>query len=192
MSHRFTEPTPASFADRVHVQVFVSSWEIECCAPPPVIGEQTTWTLQFVSASGPYAMPDLQTERAWQVAQRGDRTFLTNGPINVFWSDFDGAPPTPGRAMLRGHVYGNAHAQSAEIPAVTGIVQRIRIASQVFAPHGERELRAVPGTLTLTDVNRSPRWFSNGERPLTDRVEQAHQIGVLLDLAVPPAAPSST
>jgi hypothetical protein len=185
MSHRFTGPTPASSANRVHVEVFVSSWEIECCAPPPAVGEEATWTLQFVSASGPYPFPELDTERSWQVVQRGDTTCLIDGPVVAFWSDFDGAPPAPGPATMRGHVYGNAHGPLPEaVPAVMGIVQRVRIASQAYAPHGERELRAVPGTLMLADVERSPRWFSRGDRPLADRVDQAQQTGVLLDLAV--------
>jgi hypothetical protein len=64
-------------------------------------------------------------------------------------------------------------------------VQRIRLASQVYALHGERELRPVPHTLTLTDISESPRWFSLGDGPIDKGTKRREQTGVLLDLAVP-------
>lgn len=47
--HRFTEPTPVPSSVAIIV-VFVEGWEIECCGTPPVVGQDTTWTLTFVEA----------------------------------------------------------------------------------------------------------------------------------------------
>ena len=44
MRHRFTEPTPVDSTVEI-VTVFIPCWEIECCAPPPRVGECSTWQL---------------------------------------------------------------------------------------------------------------------------------------------------
>ncbi len=44
MHHRFTEPTPVASTVDI-VTLFIPPWEIECCAPPPQVGEPSTWQL---------------------------------------------------------------------------------------------------------------------------------------------------
>lgn len=177
---------PHSRLDRVRIEVFVASWEFECCVPPPVVGEESTWTLQFVAAGSDPS--EIDTERDWYVERRGDTTCVVDGPVVAYWSDHPGAPPAPrpGRALLRGHLYGNAHGPQPDgIPETTAVVERIRVASEAFVLQEDRELRRVPGTLSLVDVRHGPQRFSFGDRPYTDRVAQVEETGVLLDLAVP-------
>ncbi|EME19527.1 DUF6578 domain-containing protein [Rhodococcus triatomae] len=44
MQHRFTEPTPIASTVEI-ITIRIASWEIECCAPPPQVGESSTWQL---------------------------------------------------------------------------------------------------------------------------------------------------
>jgi hypothetical protein len=66
MSHRFTGPTPTSLAGRHLVEVFVADWEVECCAPPPVVGESTTWTLGFSATTDECPSCGLDRDRTWR------------------------------------------------------------------------------------------------------------------------------
>lgn len=184
--HQFTEPTPAGTVGHIIVEVFVSGWEIECCAPPPVVGECTTWRLGFVPAGGDYPSAELDRDRSWQVSRRADgATVLVDGPVAAHWSDHAGPPPGPGRATLRGYLYGNAHGPAPDDPLRTsGRVRRVRVVSQLFTLETGRTLVAVPGTVQLSDVQRSPRRFTHGDGSGT-RMET----GVLVEMAVRDTAP---
>ncbi|WP_214370623.1 DUF6578 domain-containing protein [Pseudonocardia sp. H11422] len=186
---RFTEPTPASPPGRDLVEVFVSDWEIECCAPPPVVGEPSSWTLQFISAGEPYPTPELDREHTWQVQRRDELTVLTSGAITAAWSLVGGAPPEPGSARLCGHLAGTVHDGFVpdEAPRATGLVQRIRLVSQLFTAsetdNSRVQITPVPGMITMTDVARSPRWFSGSEPRWQPGVSGVVQTGVLLELS---------
>ncbi|OLT15823.1 hypothetical protein BJF78_15715 [Pseudonocardia sp. CNS-139] len=175
MSLRFTEPTV--------VEVFVASWEIECCAPPPAVGEPTTWTLGFQPGHGEYADPDLDRERDWLVEPRDGWTAVTDGPLVAWWNDHAGPVPAPGRHRLRGLLVGSAHGLGPQdVPATTGTVRRVRLVSQVYRPGRDGTLLPVRGTVSMADRERSPRWFR------IDRIDSGtdvpQQTGVLLDVAV--------
>ena len=161
------------------IEVFVSGWEIECCAPPPVVGEKATFRLDFVAAGGVYPLAELYRERLWLVTRRTDGlTQLSDGPAEAMWPDHLGAPPAPGPALLRGYLYGHAHGHAPDdAPLTTGRVRRVRVTGQEYRRVAPRQLEPVAGTLTFTDVRESPRWFAG-----TDAGPQ--QIGVLLDLAL--------
>ncbi|MGH3696049.1 MAG: DUF6578 domain-containing protein [Pseudonocardiaceae bacterium] len=77
----------------------------------------------------------------------------------------------------------------ADFPRTTGRVNRLRLVTQHYAKLAERSWQPVPGTVTLTDIQRSPRWFTDAPpAPLADRTapqSRVFQTGVLLDLAVP-------
>ncbi len=163
----------------VVIEVFVSGWEIECCAPPPVIGEEAAFRLDFVPAGGEYPLRELERERLWLVTRRPDGlTQLADGPVEALWPGHLGSPPAPGPALLRGYLYGNAHGPAPDdAPPATGRVCRVRVAGQEYRRVAPRRLEPVAGTLTLTDVRESPRCFDG-----TDAGPQ--QIGVLLDLAL--------
>lgn len=101
--HRFTDPSPASFAGRARVDLVISSWEIECCAPPPVVGQDTTWALQFASASANNSgLPAWVPEREWEIADLpGVGPVVSDGVITAEWAAEE-PPPPAGRTRLAG------------------------------------------------------------------------------------------
>jgi hypothetical protein len=109
-----------------------------------------------------------------------------DGPLVALWSEHDGPPPAPSRAVLRGRLSGTVHGPLPEhAQQITRILRRIRVVSHVFVLNESREIRPPPGTFALADVQRSPRWFAMGDRPIAPGVERAMETGVLPDLAVP-------
>jgi hypothetical protein len=189
MSHRFTEPTPTSLAGRHLVEVFVAGWEVECCAPPPVVGESTTWTLGFSATTDECPSCGLDRDRTWQVVRHETWTAVADGPVVACWNDRCGRPPGPGRHALRGYLVGSVHGLGPDdVPPTTGTVQRVRLATEVFRLDDERTLRPVAGTLELVDVARSPRSFSTGDRRIEPGVDLPMQTGVLVEVSVPGTA----
>jgi hypothetical protein len=189
--HRFTEPTPVGNVGHTLIEVFVSGWEIECCAPPPVVGESTTWRLDFIPAGSDYPAAELDRDRSWQVSRRADgSTALQDGPVTALWSGHAATPPGQGRATLRGHLYGNAHGPAPDdAPVTTGTVRRVRVASQRFSRTADRTLLPVPGTVQLRDVQRGPRRFAP-HGGLDERDETRLETGVLIDMAVRDVLPA--
>jgi hypothetical protein len=186
MPHQFTEPTAHSLNGRTHIEVFVASWEIECCAPAPVVGEPTSWVLTFLGPSD--IRPELDRDRAWRVERRDGSTWLIDGQVSARWSTHNGPPPEPGHAVvMRGRLHGGVHDEG---PRTTGTVQRIRFATSHHRLVEPRTLEPVPGTLSLTDVSEAPRSlffdFDSGRRsPARRGDDQPMSLGVLLDLTVP-------
>jgi hypothetical protein len=163
------------------VELFVASWEIECCAPPPAVGESTTWRLGFsVGDDGSAPAHD----RIWSVTRHETWTALSDGPVVASWIGTD-PPPPPGIHRLRGTLFGTNHGGSSspdDVPQTAGTVRRIRLTSEVFRIDADRTLRPVPGTLELTECHRSPRWFSDGERPIEPGLDARMQTGVLIEV----------
>lgn len=92
----------------------------------------------------------------------------------------------PGTVSLRGYLSGTAHGIAPEdFPSTTGTVHRIRLLTQHYTRVDERGWLPVPGTITMSEVQRSPRWFTDHPRqPPTDGTPWVVETGVLLDLAV--------
>ncbi len=161
------------------IAIMISDWEIECCAPPPVIGAESTWRLEFTAAADELAHDD-----TWTVAHDHRGTaFLERDGIHAVWNDHLTPPPPPGIHTLRGLLHGTVHGTVPDtLTAVTGRVQRIRLVSHEIEwdPDGERTLRYGPGTRALRDVRESPRWFHEG--PVGPGRQDT---GILIDLAVP-------
>jgi hypothetical protein len=185
MSHRFTGPTPTSLSDRVALELFVESWEIECCAPPPVVGEPTTWKLGFVPGGHEHGAHN--HERYWIVSRHDGWTALTDGPVTAYWSGGTVPPPDPGAHQLRGALFGTRHGGISpdDAPDTTGTVQRVRLASQVHRLDEQRTLHKVPGTLELVDRRRSPRGFRIDGRFAASGDIARMETGVLLDVTLP-------
>lgn len=190
--HRFTESTPISVAGADLVEVFVSGWEIECCVRPPVVGEPRSWTLEFLHAAREFPSSELDQDRTWLVTrwqgrpQQPPLTRLTDGRITALWSQANQAPPAPGTVSLRGYLSGTAHGTAPDnFPTITGIVHRLRLVTQHYTRAGEGGWLPVADTITLCDLQRSPRWFTEHPKaPPPDGTPWILQTGVLLDLAV--------
>jgi hypothetical protein len=184
MPHRFTGPTPTSLGRGVHIEVFVSSWEIECCAPAPVVGESASWVLTFIGPSDVW--PELDRDRPWQVEHRDGATWLSDGPVSARWNEYSGPPPQPGHTRVRGSLAGGIHEEG---PRTTGTVQRVRFATCTYRPVEPRRLEPVPGTLAFTDVPEADRSlffdFDRDARPKGQEADRPMSVGVLLDMTVP-------
>lgn len=179
-AHRFVEPTPTG-AERV--EIVVAGWEIECCAPPPVVGEPTSWMLEFQPGDA-----DLDHEFAWDATRWDERvTCLRRGPVTAYWAFGAGSPPAPGTAVLRGRLCGTVHGGISPdgFPACRGRVDRVRVLSQRYREVTERTWEGVPGTVAAVDVAQSPRWFHGGPLDGTTSVP----FGVLVDVRIESGLP---
>lgn len=189
--HRFTEPTPYSRAGLDLVRVFAASWEIECCAPPPVVGEDASWWLTFFRAGlDPFEPAD--DEADWMLVDRGGSGFaITRGDVAALWSDANGPPPAPGPVHLSGHLSGSVHGPVPDdLPPVGGVVQRVWVVSQdeELRDMGvQRTIVPVPGTTVLTEVSASPRGFRMTVPTWGER--RRNEVGVLFELGVPVVRP---
>jgi hypothetical protein len=163
---------------RTVVEIMISAWEIECCAPPPVIGAESSWQLEFIAAADDRAREDI-----WTVTHHDDRSVLLDRDgFEAAWNRPAAAPPPPGIHTLRGYLNGTAHATVPRIvTAVTGRVQRVRVVSRQLErdPQQKQSSRRVPGTLATRDVRESPSVFDSD--PTDPRRDD---IGVLIDLAL--------
>lgn len=99
MRHRFTEPTPVDSTVEI-VTIRIAAWEIECCAPPPQVGGQSTWQLPECESDG----------HAWGTAHGGERIprTVTGTVLSVhlltehYRQDEAGVwRPVPGSAVLQ-------------------------------------------------------------------------------------------
>lgn len=151
----------------------ISSWEIECCAPPPVVGEPTTWRLALESVATPDPesvdrAPGSVTELPWQVEPwpPGDvrRALYRNGFAAYYHQP--SAPevaqlPPLGRRVVRGVLFGTRHGGSDFdlFPTVSATVSRIQVVSWQVREQ-EQESTPVPGSTRLVDVQQSPKWFT--------------------------------
>jgi hypothetical protein len=177
-------PRPAECAGtsrmpRQVVEILISDWEIECCAPAPVLGATSSWRLEFIARPGPLSREDL-----WTVSHHDDgQVLLDRAGVEAAWNHHAAPAPSPGIHPLCGHLLGTVHGIVPEtLTPVSGRVQRIRIVSEEFTwqPGAEgRALDRVPATTGLRDVRASPRWFHHG--PIGPGIVD---VGVLIDLAL--------
>lgn len=181
------------------IEVVVDSWEIECCAPPPVVGEQSSWRPLFIPSDD----HPLAAERRWTVAPHAPAARLYRAGVTAAWGNVPVAPPEPGEHVLRGFVYGAAHVFPEDLPPLTGRVRRVRVISEEFAadPAAGQTLRPVPDSLRTREVDASPRSFALPDvqaSPVTTSVTATglrwsaaipgtgrHETGVVVDLVVP-------
>jgi hypothetical protein len=152
--------------------VVVSAWEIECCAPPPVVGERTSWRL----ALEPVATPDPQSSdrvpgsvtrllwqvELWPVAGEG-RALYRNGVAAYYYKPNDpkAAQLPLGRHMVQGVLLGTRHGGTIHdlFPTVSAAVRRIQVISCEFRQQ-ERTATPIAGSTRLVDVQQSPKWFT--------------------------------
>ena len=164
---------------RTTVEIMVADWEIECCAPPPVLGGRSQWKLEFIPTSEQPAR-----EHLWRATHHpGGGVVLDRDGIVAVWNCPETPAPSPGIHTLTGYLAGTVHGGVVpeDLAPVGGHVRRIRMASYVFAPDEvePRMFRTVPGSLELREVGECPRWFSHN-LPGAGR----RDTGVFIDLAL--------
>ncbi|ANY06084.1 hypothetical protein AFB00_06975 [Pseudonocardia sp. HH130630-07] len=137
------------------MEIVVDSWEIECCAPPPVVGERSSWRVLFV----PSVDHRLATEHEWSVLAHDPEPRLSRDGITAAWGGGGDGRPEPGLRRLHGYLSGAAHVVPPDLAPLTGPVRRVRVLSEEFVPEDGRLVR-VPGTFRTEEVDRSPRWFA--------------------------------
>ncbi len=167
--------------------VEISQWEIECCVPPPEVGDRVAWPLTFHSNE---AEPDGFDRPApssgwWRVERRADgATFLVDGPLVAYWSEYRCPPPAPGVVEATGTLFASMHEGSGHsgLPPVAAHVRRLWITSQLYARADavHRSWNPVAGTLELRQVRSSPRWFDSG--PLDSERPERFETGLLVEL----------
>ena len=179
--HRFTGPTPTSLRGSVPISFVVDGWEIECCGPPPVVGEDVAaWSLQFVPA-GPDPSP-LDAEHDLRRCP-DDRAWVDGAVLAATARCVDG----PARGTLFGTVHGGQVPD--DLARVRGRVLRIRLLRESFTVvdgPGTRRLVRVPGSLRRTDVRASPRHFA--VPALIPGTTGVHETGVLVEVLARPAS----
>ena len=173
----------------VDITVRIAAWEIECCAPPPRVGESAEWRLYF-TAAGPEH--DLNFTTDWTASpfiarpSERDGVNLRCGQITAFWGDPPG--PIDGPQRLTGQIHGTWHGGAVPdlYPVSTALVRRVRVIRHLVRQEG-RVIRPVIGSLKLTDVQMSPKRFNRGRgrgRGTAVGEPPWSEDGVLIDLAV--------
>ncbi|MFP5022447.1 DUF6578 domain-containing protein [Pseudonocardia phyllosphaerae] len=176
----------------------IADWEIGCCAPRPVIGEETSWPVMFQH------LPDdrFAEEHRWTVEHiasgcpAGVEVRLSRPGVVAGWRR--PAPlPQPGEHLLRGCLTGEMHFPPPGLSPVIGRVARLRVSSVEYELLG-RALHPVAGTQRARDVTEYPEWFGVPEHEFTPPPPGSelqfvpalpgagrHETGVLVDVDVP-------
>ena len=161
----------------VDLLVVIPAWEIECCAPLPVVGETASWCLAFepvvtTDAEPADRVPGSVSRQMWHVeawpAGDGDRRALYRNGVGAYYyppqspssAQAMTAPPL-GRHLLRGVLFGTRHGGSDYdlLPMVSAMVTRVQVISCDMLQQ-DRVAAPVPGSTRLVDVRQSPKWFS--------------------------------
>lgn len=156
------------------VEVRVADWEFECCLRPIVLGQFCRWWLTFCPGGEPVA------HYVWTVRETTTGARLDgHGVVARWWCPRHPAPRSGTRPMS-GVLSGTAHcAEPDGIPAVMGRVRRLRVISEQLrweTRDGGDVVAAVPGSVVLTDVARTPDRYDLSAGP------GRSQTGVLIDL----------
>jgi hypothetical protein len=171
----------------VRVWVFVESWQIECCWPPPAVGESRVWNLGLdVGQAG------VDGVRVWDGIVEASTAADPGGPPAVFrFEDFDVSwwdrSGHAGPTSVSGRLFHDVHTDIGDVVAPsTGTVLGVRVEQREFA------VRSDPGggvSWTPTDepagyrpVQVSPKWFA-GE-PDTGATSRRIETGVLVDVEI--------
>jgi hypothetical protein len=163
-------------AELATYRVFVTSWEIECCGVPPAPGHQVNWHISLFTprtgpafASDPELVTDLSRGTVGSVQVRGQAVPVVRRGGLV--AGIEGAQ------SLRG-LLCEGHHQTIHLPLTTGVVRRVRLLLCEREQRDGGAWHVKPGTVTLRDVDASPKRFKSG----TDG--GLSEEGVLVDLEV--------
>lgn len=186
-------PLPAS-VDAVIVSI--ASWEIECCAPPPIVGQMTSWSLQLfpLVGSDSHWLPPAVTALEWQVEAwpdpDGPHRLLSRGGIIALLAADQSSPPTselpePGHRRVRGVLQAGKHGGRGEVwdtfPCSTALVGSVRIITVTDWDTDASGTRSpADGAYELTSVRKSPVHFAH--TPPSKNGKRSAQTGLLVRL----------
>jgi hypothetical protein len=185
------------------VPVWIDGWQQQCCGAGFAVGDEIRWTLvrgdhewlsRVLGTTYPGSTLDVDVEildldgaggtAAGWVALRRGRLAINVGPTqNVAESD-----RKRGRQTVRMPAEEHHADWPASVPETVGVVLRIRSVRCHFAPEapGDKVLRPVQGTATLTDMLRVPTGTVEPDDGVDDQGPALGRqfIGYLVDLEV--------
>lgn len=172
---------------QVRVEVFVESWQLECCGRPTGVGDVVSWQLLAVPADPASPQPgegvllgDVQRLDPALVPAGGTISMLVRGGLRAQWS---GPADMLGAVSVAGHLLEDHHAHALPGgPRTEGVVRRVQLVTRRYrrSPKRGSDLLRV-GDDRLQDIERSPRWF---EHPESTQGEYDWPLGVLVELDV--------
>lgn len=176
----------------VLVAVFVESWEIECCWPPPAVGESREWNLGLVGGDG--GDGGVEGVRVWDGVVEPLAGF---GPENgrapavvhldgfdVFWRDRGGRS---GPVQVSGRLFHGVHLSAADLVAPSiGTVRGVRVEDRAFSlrpdPAGGEGWYPTGEPARYRPVDVSPKWFDR--RLPGGAAARRDEVGVLVEVEI--------
>lgn len=165
------------------VDVLLAGWEIECCRPPPGVGDRVDWPLLWVDDdAGPGAVDLRWQERPAPAGHDG--RLLAHGPLTAWW-------PAAGDVPAHGRLVADLHGGAPGLmPSTTGTVTGVHVVTQTYRLAASGAYLPLAGAFDLRPVTRGPTSFScdGGQEPGREPPDVMRQeSGVLVTLAVPPS-----
>lgn len=170
----------------VDVQVSIDSWEIECCLPPPGVGDVVAWRLRWVEPStgpGQLTAPWRTTRLPPAPDGHDSGPLLEHGGVAAWWPTADAAVPPTGRLVAKTHA-----GVPDDVPPTEGMVLAVHVVQQ-RCTRTDAGFDPVRGECTLRAVQRSPRWFDHGPSAAHERHSVDDETGVLIELRVRESTP---
>lgn len=163
-------------------RVFYAGWQMECCGTPFSVGDEVSWQLLLVPGDEPAS---LLTGPAVHVAGATDgiRVVQEGGLTVALSEDPEPGPADPGPVRRSGLLSVETH--GAVWPEVTGRVRSLHIVVQDLARGTDGTWEPVPGTRTLRETDRCPKWFRGREFAAGTGRRRRDELGVLAGLEVP-------
>lgn len=179
--------------------VSLAGWQIECCVPPPGVGDTVAWALLWVLTGPDGADADGLDHvgahrRLWDTRRRDGGVLLDDDGLVAACPSAGPALPVRGPVALTGELVAALHRDGhwPRLPTTYGRVRQVWVTSQLFVPHDSDPgppwgtWAPVPGSGAARKVAHSPHRFAGGlarARPTTPRRAET---GLLIDLALDP------
>jgi hypothetical protein len=168
-------------------RVFYAGWQMECCGTPFSVGDEVSWQLLLVPGeepasrlTGPAGHVAGATDGIRVVQEAGLTVALSEDPEP---RPAGSRPADPGPVRRSGLLSVETH--GGAWPEVTGRVRSLHIVVQDLARGADGTWEPVPGTRTLRETDRCPKWFRGREFGTDTGRRRRDEQGVLVGLEVP-------